>query len=415
MSQRQRILFVSENVTMAQVVRLVVLAGALDPRRYELHFACSEFDDLVFAGSPLIRHRLFTIAREKVFRALAAGRRLYEKNVLARYVEDELELFARVQPHLVVGDFRLSLTVSAPLAGVPHAALINAHFSPYAARTSIPVPDHPIVKLLGVEKAQRYFPQAVPHVFEHFARPVNALRAEHGLPRIGSLLEVLTHGDYTLYADVPALSPVHELPASHRYLGPVLWSPRVAKPAWWSEVGRQRPCAYVTLGSSGNVTALPIVLDALATLPVDVMVATAGRANLARVPERVFVADFLPGNEAARRSAFVISNGGSATTHQALSEGVPVLGIASNLDQYLGMNDVEHAGAGILLRAGTLRVDTVRDAAARALREDTLHAAARRMASELARYDACSRFAAFVDSATGARRFGSPEPDIAPI
>jgi len=145
------------------------------------------------------------------------------------------------------------------------------------------------------------------------------------------------------------------------------------------------------------------------------MVATAGRANLARVPERVFVADFLPGNEAARRSAFVISNGGSATTHQALSEGVPVLGIASNLDQYLGMNDVEHAGAGILLRAGTLCVDTVRDAAARALREDTLHAAARRMASELARYDACSRFAAFVDSAIGARRFGSPEPDIAPI
>jgi antitoxin component of MazEF toxin-antitoxin module len=123
----------------------------------------------------------------------------------------------------------------------------------------------------------------------------------------------------------------------------------------------------------------------LATLPVDVMVATAGRANLARVPERVFVADFLPGNEAARRSAFVISNGGSATTHQALSEGVPVLGCIEPRP-ILGMNDVEHAGAGILLRAGTLRVDTVRDAAARALREDTLHDAARRMASELARY-----------------------------
>jgi UDP:flavonoid glycosyltransferase YjiC (YdhE family) len=397
-SARARVLFVSENVTLAQVVRLVTLARSLDPARYEVHFACSRFDDLCFAGTHFVRHPLYTIAEEELFQALEAGKRPYEEPTLMRYAEDELALFERVRPRLVVGDFRLSLAASAPLAGVPLATLINAYFSPFAVRDAWPVPDHPIVNLVGVKLAERYFPLAMPRVFEHFARPVNALRRHRGLARIGSLLEVLTFGDYTLYPDIPELTPTDRAPASHIFLGAVPWSPPVPPPAVWQRMSARRPAVYVTLGSSGNLRVLPQVLEGLAKLPIDVMLATAGRklALERPLPDNVYAAEFVPGPLAARRAELVISNGGSSTGYQALAEGTPVVGIASNFDQYLAMHAIERRGAGLLLRASTLTAETVTAAVGQVLGDRSFREAAGRLAAAFARYDARERFGAFV-------------------
>src|SRR5690606_22598052 len=89
MPNERRILFVSECVTLAQVVRLVVLARALDPARYEVHFASGEFSPLVFAGTSFVRHELETVDARRVLAALEAGKRLYEKSTLERYVAAE--------------------------------------------------------------------------------------------------------------------------------------------------------------------------------------------------------------------------------------------------------------------------------------------------------------------------------------
>ena len=80
------------------------------------------------------------------------------------------------------------------------------------------------------------------------------------------------------------------------------------------------------------------------------MVATAG-APLSSTPNNVYSADYLPGDAAARRAALVVCNGGSPTTQQALACGRPVLGIATNLDQYLNMQTLERAGVGLCLRS----------------------------------------------------------------
>ena len=153
-----------------------MLAGALDPADYEVHFASSAFPELVFAGLPAQRWPIRSLAPEVVARAVARGGRIYDRETLAGYLEDDRRVLRAVRPALVVGDLRWSLTLSAPLAGVPHAALINAYWSPHAARDGFPLPEHPIVRLLGVPLASRYFPRALPAVFRHFAQPVNELR-----------------------------------------------------------------------------------------------------------------------------------------------------------------------------------------------------------------------------------------------
>jgi UDP:flavonoid glycosyltransferase YjiC (YdhE family) len=392
----KRILFLAEAVTLAQVVRLAALARALDPRRHEIHFASARFDELVFAGAPFVRHTIRSLSPELIAARVAGGRRLYSRRTLARYVAEDRALLRDVRPDLVVGDLRLSLAISAPAERVRHAALVNAYWSPQAVSDGYPLPDHPIVSLLGVERAARSFARALPFVFRHFARPVNSLRRAAGLPALGSLPEILTHGDYTLFPDVPSLVPTRALPPHQRYLGHVPWAPDVPRPEWWCRLDPRRPTVYVTLGSSGHVRRLPLVVEAAAAMDCQVLVATAGRARLGATPRNVFVADFLPGDLAARRAHVVVSNGGSTTGYQALAQGRPVLGVPFNMDQYLASQAIERAGAGLVVRAGAADAGAVTAALQRLLTEPAFAANARRVGGDLARADGRTAFVDFV-------------------
>jgi len=400
---RRRVLFVCEAVTLAQVVRLATLARALDPARYELHFASAVFDELIFRDAPFRRHVIYSLDARTIDARVASGRRLYGEGTLARYVSEERALFAAIRPDVVVGDLRLSLAVSAAVDRIPYANLINAYWSPFAARERFPLPDHPIVRLLGVARARQHFGKALPFVFAHFAAPVNALRATYGLPELGSLPRILTGGDHTLFPDVPALVPTRALPPHQRYLGPVLWSPPVALPPWWDRLDPRRPTIYVTLGSSGRVDLLPLVIEAAGALGLQALVATAGRARLDHggLPPHVYVTDYLPGHLAARRARAVVSNGGSTTGYQSLAEARPVLGLAFNLDQYLAMTAIEDAGAGLLLRAGSADQAGIRAALRKLLEQSSFATAARRLGDEFRRWDGPASFAAWLDGYLG--------------
>ena len=138
-------------------------------------------------------------------------------------------------------------------------------------------------------------------------------------------------------------------PSTHRHIGPILWKPDLPLPEWWSKIPSDKPLVYLTAGSTGQTRAFEKTVEALLDFPVVVVVATAERATVQRVPGRVFVADYLPGDEVSRRATLVINNGGSGGVYQALAAGVPVLGIAANMDQCMVMKSVVHAGAGMLV------------------------------------------------------------------
>lgn len=400
-STRQRILFVAENVSLAQVVRLRVLAGSLDPARYEVVFACSEFDPLIFDGTAFTRRTIHSMSAAQMHRRMAWGRRLYGGRTLARYVRDDLALLEAVQPALVVGDLRLSLLVAAPKLGVAHAALINAYWSPHAQREGFPLPVHPIVKLIGPARVAPHVGKAMPLVLDHFASPVNALRRRYGLPALGNLLEVLTSADHTLFPDVPELVPLAVRSTAHHFLGPVLWSPDVPLPRELDGDTGSMPLVYVTLGSSGDLRLVDNVLAALARLPVRVLLATAGRFDRTRLPPNVIAARYVPGSEAARRAALVICNGGSSTGYQALHEGAPVLGLPFNFDQSLAMQAIERAGAGIAVLPHQASPERLMFAITTLLTDSSHRLAAQRMSRALHAVSASARFQSFVEQTVG--------------
>jgi UDP:flavonoid glycosyltransferase YjiC (YdhE family) len=395
-TRRSRVLFVGEAVTLAHVARCVALARALDTDRFEVFGAWDPRHDHLIGTPGYPRVPLWTIPARQFSTALRRGTPIYRDGDLVRYVAADLAVIERFRPDVVVGDFRLSLDVSARLAGVRYLAVANAYWSPHAT-VRVPVPDTVLTRVAGVRIGQRLFDLGTPSVASWHARPFRRLARRYGLrPAARDIREVYTQGDATLYADIAELVPMAVVPQGSRFLGPVPWSPDVAEPDWWHELPPDRPIVYVSLGSSGRGELLRVVLDALAELPVTVVASTAGAQPPGRVPGNAHVAGMLPGDRIVPRCGVVISNGGSPSTYQGLGAGKPVIGICENLDQYLNMTLVEGAGAGRVLRSGRLSAPLVRAAVLRALADGGMRRRAADLAGVIGGYDSMRRFRAIV-------------------
>lgn len=359
------ILLVAEAVTLAHFGRIATLAKSLDASRFNVVVASDPRYGKLEPKLPL--QSLHSIPTRQFEQSLAAGRPVYDAATLVRYVHHDLDLLDRIQPDLVVGDFRLSLAVSAPLRKIPYAAIVNAYWSPWAD-IRFPVPDLPFTRLLGVGLAQKIFDRVRPFAFKAHARPLNQTRRYFGLPAIsGDLRQAYSWSDATLYPDLPDLVPMRALPPAHHFIGPVLWSSGGPLPAWWSQIPADRPLVFLSLGSSGRSDFLATALRALAGLPVTLVVATAGKTGPVASGAQVFFAAYLPIEAVCARARLVICNGGSLTAYWALKYGVPVLGVCTNLDQMLNMAAIERQGAGLGLRAQGVTGNQLRDAARRLL------------------------------------------------
>lgn len=360
-NKKKRILFIAEAVSLAHASRLLVLAQSLNPKHYEVRFACDPRYDAILGASDFERRAIHTIPTAQFLKSLAKGQPIYNAETLKGYVKEDLELIHDFKPDVIVGDFRISLAVSARIAAIPYVTITNAYWSPFA-KIRFPVPDIPLTKIMGVYFGQKLFNSFRPLAFKLHANPFNKVIKHFGLTKRNSnVLQTYTEADFTFYADIPEIVPtIDALPSHHNFLGPILWSPVVPLPIWWNELPKGKPIIYVTMGSSGQSQALASIVKALSELPVTGVIATAGSPIPNELPQNIFAADFLPGEAAALRSDLVICNGGSPTSYQAIAAGVPVIGIPCNLDQYLNMSLVEKANAGILVRSGQVTAEIIK-------------------------------------------------------
>jgi len=398
--KRRRILFVAEAVTLAHVVRLVTLARSLEPSSHEILFATDPRYDGVIGALPFPVDRIRTITSERFFRALTHGTPIYGAADFRSYVEEDLKLLGRHRPDAVVGDFRLSLAVSARIARIPYINVSNAYWSPYAKLRHV-VPEITLVRLLGLRGARILFDRFRPAAYAVHVVPVNRVRRQFGFaPYPSDFRYAIADGDVTLYCDVPEMIEIAPLPASHSFCGPIPWSPSVALPDWWAEVStnaQRERIVYVTLGSSGPPAVFAKVLDALAPARVTVIAASVRSVDRARLAGNTYVAHLLPGDAAAQLAALVVCNGGSPTSYQALTAGRPVIGVATNTDQFLNMAAVEDAGCGKLLRAYHSSPAQIRDAVLHALEDPALADRAAAMRQSIARYSPATIFRTALD------------------
>lgn len=398
----KRVLFFGEPATLAHVARPVVLAAGLDRQAFQVAVATgSDFRWLADqAGLEVLP--LASIGTSRYLAAVAAGRVVFPYRVLEDYVQDDLRLIETFRPDVVVGDFRLSLAVSARLARVPFVCVVNAYWSPYAAwRPEIPV--HPATRLLGVGFSNAVFRVISPLVMAQHALPMYRLRRAHGMPSLGlRLQQVFSEGDITVFPDVPEMVPTAEgsPPGRYRYIGPVVWSPPGDLPDALASRDQRRPLVFVALGSSGDPGLLRTVLAALGSMDLDAVVATGNHGLGFDPPPNVAVHRFLPGDAVARIADLVVCNGGSPSTHQALCEGTPVIGLPANLDQLLNMQAIIASGAGLSLRADQVTQDRLCSRVRQVLSGTSFQRCGKRLQSGLSAFNATREFRDVLDRIT---------------
>jgi UDP:flavonoid glycosyltransferase YjiC (YdhE family) len=369
-----RVLVIAEAVTLAHVGRGITLARLLHERGAAVTLACDARAARFTAELPFRVQPLRSISAEVFLAALAAGRAVYDERTLEAYAADDVALLEQERPDAVIGDFRLSLSATARHVGTPYINVTNAYWSPYARpRHRLP----PVRGLRSVPPPARdaLFRLARPAAFALHARPLDRLRRRFGLPPLRDVRRAYCDGDVTVYADVPAMVPLRQTPAHHHFIGPVAWSPEVPLPPWWDAMLSRGAPIYVSLGSSGAASRLPVVLDALRPLGHPIVVATAGRAQVEGGRD-LFVTDYVPADQLLPHARLVVSNGGSPTSYQALTHGIPVLGIPGNMDQLLNMHFVERFGAGVAVREEAVTAARVGRAARRALYDPAVRARA---------------------------------------
>lgn len=379
MARRRKVLFFAEGATLAHVARPLVLAENLEQGRNEVVFARPPGFAWMTASSSFRNLDLDCQPAALFARRLERGAPLYDYSTLRHYVEADLELIDRERPDVIVGDFRLSLSVSARISGIPYVTLCDAYWSPERPlRPALPVLAFtPYVPLI---MAEWLFRALSPLALRLHAAPLERLRADFGLPDLGhDLRRCYTDADLRLFANFPALFPEIAAGPSADFIGPIAWSP--ADRADLDIPVGEGPLVYLTMGSSGDPDILARLIPALVQAGCRTLVASAGKPLPAGLDSaRTRYHAFLPGAQLCRHADLVICNGGSPTTNQALARGVPVLGIARNMDQFLNMRAIEDYGAGLTLRADRAGDARIRQALAALLAQPGYRARAHALA-----------------------------------
>jgi UDP:flavonoid glycosyltransferase YjiC (YdhE family) len=377
----RRVLFVAEAVTLAHVGRAVALARCAADQGFDVLVACDPRYRWVVDGAGLPWRPVNTIVAGQFARALRSGAPIYSVNDLLAYVQEEEALMRDFHPDIAVGDFRLSLPAAARLQGVASINVVNAYWSPQAPKPT-QIPDIPVRRLLGLHAGKWAFSACYPIVTRMHAAPVVKLFKRLGLGRVPpDLQHAYCQGDFLAHPDMPHLFPSI---APDHFLGPVGWQPRVALPESVQQRSRSgQPLVYLNLGSSGAIDLLPEILRALAGLDVQVVAVTAGRtlACTGALPANVLMLDYAPGDAMAALASLVICNGGSLGCHQALSHGVPVVAIPTNLDQCLNAQALQGTRAVQVVRTGLGFTHRIRSAVDQLLQDGRWSDAARGVAA----------------------------------
>jgi MGT family glycosyltransferase len=192
-------------------------------------------------------------------------------------------------------------------------------------------------------------------VFNKALPPLNATRAQHGLPPVRSTYEQILRVDATYVLTSPRFdftSPAQ--PKNVYYAGPMLDDPS------WSDPfippfpdGDTRPLVLVGLSSTfqNQAEVLRRIVAALVALPVRAIVTLGHAIPPQEVPgtDNVVVLPSAPHTEVLRHASALVTHCGHGTTMKGLVAGVPLLCLPMGRDQNDTAARVVDRGAGLRL------------------------------------------------------------------
>ncbi len=392
-----RVALFGESVTLAHIVRPLVVARWLRDAGHAVHFASSQLPPFDEDLHGITREHITSLQQGEFLKRIYYGLPPYTSRELIAAVREDIKLLERIRPDIVLGDFRLSLSTAANLLGIPAISITNSYWSKHSLAPMVGAPDLFAMRILGVRACDWIFRKGYSLIEKRLLAPFNAMRRYFDCVPFSSFREALSHGDFQFFAEVPRFASLKVTSAATCFIGPIQWSPHLDSSVWHSQEMSKQELIYVTLGSSGPARRLlPILLSAFASTERRYLVSLAGAPWRGAVPPNVRCDPFVNADEVMPFCSLCISNGGNPTTFQALSKGVPVLGIPSNLDQLLNMTGVVREGVGIMLRGCQATAARIRDAIGEIYNNRSYCVQARSVATEIMEWNGRERLLEFV-------------------
>lgn len=314
------------------------------------------------------------------------------------YARDVLTAVERSQPDAVAVDFMLvGALVGAERAALPVAAIMHTIYTLPAAGVppfgmGLDIARGELGRLRDAVLGR----MAVRQIDRLGCEPVNAARAELGLPPLSHVFDQVLRCDRVLVLTSSSFDFAARaaLPDHVVFTGPELDDPGWTA-AWQPpEPAREAPLVVVALGSTfqDQRDAIQRAVDALARLPVRGLVTLGGVFDPGelRLPPNVAAVRSAPHRAVLPLARAIIAHGGHGTVLKALAHGVPVLAIPLGRDQADNAARLVATGAGLRLprRASPRRIAR---AVQRLLDDSQLAASARRIAADIAREIALDR------------------------
>jgi len=388
----KKILVMPDGNWLAHVSRPLEIAKVLRQMGHEVIFAGNGryMRLLDQAGFAIVSTKIIDPGR--LLECIRRGRvNPFAFNELKEFVKEDLELFDRLKPDVVLSDLRVSLSTSCQVAKIPLVAIMNASVTNYYA-VKIRSVEHAktgwlIKKILGrrlytwLELPNRI--KKVIVTIDSF--PYRKLRKKVGLTPYKNICDVI-EGDLNLLTDIPEYAPTNNLPSNFHYIGPIIWEPEVEPPAWLNDLNRDKPTLYFTMGSTGNPRFFQEAVKLFGNTEYQCIMTTCGTAHVKDAPRNFFVTDYAPADKIMEKSDAVICHGGNGTIYQALSYAVPVIGIPTHWDQEFNMQRVVDLGIGIQLSELKFEPSHLADAVRKILMEKSYKEKAQQFQKILARY-----------------------------
>lgn len=358
-------LLIPSAIGLSHSVRMILVATELMKCGAEVAFA-SKDSDMIQRYIELESFRttdvFLTDFTSNIFTA-------YTTDLIRQCVEDELQVIQRFQPDVIIGDMRLTAAISSRLAGIPYISVVNGYMTDYF---------NPVDAMLskgGLKYRTATFAGKIIQSIQKYklATPFRTVARHYGIRDLESLYDFL-RGDLTLIADLPGFCPLDNLPASFRYVGPLIWEGvNETVPDYLLDRDRSKPLIYATTGNTGQEEFIDLVVDAFGhDNAYDVVLTTGAFIDPGRVPKctNIHVERFIPGSKVMEQCQAVIHCGGNGTTYQALAQGVPAVVVPFNNDQRINAWLVKKHKVGIPISSAGLTSQQVRRAMEE-LREDT--------------------------------------------
>jgi UDP:flavonoid glycosyltransferase YjiC (YdhE family) len=408
MKMKKRILVMPDGNWLSHTSRPFEIAKILREMGHDLIFASDgAYMKLpraaVFDVLPIV-----TIDPDRVLACSRNGRvNWYDDALIETCVTAELQLFEQIQPDLVLTDFRLPLSTSCELAGVPLAVTLNAAWTNYYD-VRINPPEHlAITRILGKRLTKPLIPWIKELIVTWDARPFNRFRVKQGLPPRSNIWDVW-RGDLNLMVDIPEYGPTQHLPDNFHYIGPIVWEPDLPDPHWLDELESHRPTLYFSMGSTGYARFFEQAIEIFGSSRYQCVMTTAGLVDLPTVPDNFYVVDYAPGSSLMAASDLVVCHGGNGTIYQAIQQGTPIIGIPTMHDQEFNLDRVEALGLGIHLSELKFKPQQLLQAVETILSQPSYQENARRYEGIVNAYDGPATGAQLIDAFLQKRHVSEP-------